>query len=802
MSVSFATVRRPLSLVALAAVCLVLGLVITAGGARLAALGGSTYYVLLGLALLATSVLLWRRRAAAAWVYALATLATVIWALVESGLDGWALLPRIVPMAVLGLWFALPGVARALAERTGTGAGRRARLRRWLGPALCAVALAAFAAGYLHERFVPATAHRVAAGGPIERAANWPAFGSTIAGDRFTPAAQVTPQNVAQLELAWSYRTGDAARPTDVPWAGHTFQSTPINVGDSLYLCTPHNVVIALDAETGHERWRYDPDVNTHGVPHLACRGVAYVQGAGSGEACDERLLMGTVDDRLVAIDRATGRPCDDFGADGFVDLTEGLGLNPPGYHYVTSPPTVVAGVAVVGSFILDNQSNDQAPGVVRAYDVRTGELRWAWDVISPTGRPAPAPGESFPRNTPNAWTVFSADPELGLVYVPTGNTPPDFYGALRRPEQNRYSSSIVALDVQTGDVRWSFQTVYVDVWDFDVGSQPVLTDFRTDTGRVPALIAPTKRGEIFVLDRRTGVPVAEVIDRPVPQDPPEGERLSPTQPYSIGMPSFAPRDLTEARMWGATPIDQLWCRIRFRSHRYEGQFTPLSTRGSIVYPSSFGSIDWGSVAVDPERRLMIVNSTALPYVDTLIPRARAQAENVLEYDPSQQEPPALLQGRFAQAGTPFAVETLPMLSPLGIPCHQPPWGELSAVDLETRKTVWRRPLGTTRDHAPLGIPFPMGVFNLGGSVTTRGGVVFIGATIDQYLRGFDVETGRELWRARLPAGGQSNPMSYVAPSGRQFVVIAAGGHTSMQTRKGDYVLAYALPGAASSAAP
>jgi quinoprotein glucose dehydrogenase/quinate dehydrogenase (quinone) len=795
MSAAFEPVRRP---VALAAVCGALGAVFAIGGARLISLGGSIYYCLLGLALVATGVLVWRRHRAAAWLYAATTAGTFVWAVTEAHLDAWALLPRIVPVATLGLWFARPGVRRALVFGSFPESGTE-WVHAWLGPLLFVAALGLVAASFAYGRFEPRIAHRAPPSVRIERDTAWPAFGNTNAGDRYSPAEAISPENAGRLELAWSYRTGDRPLPDDPPWAGHTFQSTPINIGDSLYVCTPHDVVIALDADTGKERWRYDPDVNTHGVPHLACRGVAYVAGAGTGATCDERLLIGTLDDRLVAIDRATGQPCHDFGRDGMVDLTEGLGLTPPGYHYVTSPPTIVGGVAVVGSFVLDNQSNDEAPGVVRAYDVRTGEMRWAWDAISPTGRATIAPGEAYPRNTPNAWTVFSADPDLGLVYVPTGNAPPDFYGALRRPEQNRYSSSIVALDVQTGDVRWSFQTVHADVWDFDIGSQPVLTEFKTDLGFVPALIAPTKRGEIFVLDRRNGRPLAEVVEKRVPQNPVEGERLSPTQPYSIGMPSFAPRDLTEARMWGATPLDQLWCRIQFRGHRYEGQFTPLSTQGSIVYPSSFGVIDWGSVSVDPERRLMIVNSSALPYIDTLIPRERANAAKIVPYDPSSNEMPALLSARFAQAGTPFAVETLPFLSPLGIPCHQPPWGELSAVDLDTRRIVWRRPLGTTRDHAPLGIPFPMGVFNIGGSVTTRGGVVFIGATIDAYLRAFDVETGRELWKSRLPAGGQSNPMTYVSPrTGRQYVVIAAGGHTSMMTRKGDYVLAYALPATAS----
>ena len=355
-------------------------------------------------------------------------------------------------------------------------------------------------------------------------------------------------------------------------------------------------------------------------------------------------------------------------------------------------------------------------------------------------------------------------------------------------------------LDATTGEVRWSFQTTPRAVWDYDIGSQPVLVDLPSANGMQRALLAPTKVGEIFLLDRATGRPLAEVAEKPVPQDPVPGERLSPTQPFSVGMPSFTPPDLREASMWGASPLDQLWCRIEFRRTRYDGLYTPITTQRTIAFPSPMGTIDWGSVAVDPERRVMIVNSTGVPFIDRLIPRDEARTMGIRPYSGFDPKKPgdassSHLKSLWAQDGTPYAVEFLPFLSPLKIPCHQPPWGEIAAVDLDTRRTLWRRPLGNTRDHALLGLPFPTGMLNLGGAVVTRGGVAFIAATADHYLRAFDVETGAELWRAGLPAGGQANPMTYVSRrSGRQYVVIAAGGHGTLQTRPGDYVMAYALP--------
>jgi len=768
----------------------VLGLALLAGGAQLARLGGSLYYVVSGFMLLLTAWLAWRRDARAAWGYAAFTLGTLCWAVWETGFYPWAMMPRVIAPALLGLWFAMPWVKRSLRLSSAATAA---------GPLLLLAAVALIAGGHYARQFKPAASAGRPAGHGTPAASDWASFGGPPDATRFVPAEQINRSNVHALEVAWTYRTKDARRATDPSFANTPFELTPLKIDDSLFLCTPHNVVIAIDADSGEERWRYDPQVDTTGVPHLACRGLSY-HAAGARGTCAARLLMGTLDNRLLALDAKTGQPCEDFGVGGSVDLKPGLGLEdfPKGWYYPTSPPLIVGHVAVIGAFILDSQSTDMPSGVVRGYDVQSGKLLWAWDAASPTSIKNPAPDTKYRRSTANFWTVGSANAALGLLFIPTGNVPPDFWAGQRVPEVERYPSSIVALDVETGDVRWHFQTVHHDMWDFDVGSQPVLVDFKTPRGIVPALIAPTKRGEIFVLDQRTGVPLTEVVEKKVPQGAAAGDWTSPTQPYSTGFPSFAPKDLSEADMWGATPLDQLWCRVRFKKSRYEGQFTPQSTQGTVVYAGSFGIIDWGSVSVDPERGLMIVNTSQLPYYQRLIPRIDADRLGVKPYgrrSPGDPPPDRSTFTYFAQQGTPFAIDSWAFLSPVGYPCNQPPWGTVAAVDLNTRTVIWRRPLGTTRDAAPLGIALPTGVFNLGGTVTTRGGVTFVGATVDNYLRAFDTETGRELWEGRLPAGGQANPISYVSgKSGRQFVVIAAGGHPTLRTQLGDYIVAFALP--------
>jgi quinoprotein glucose dehydrogenase len=771
----------------LAMVLLAVGLGMAVGGIRLARAGGSLYYLLAGSGLAIAGILAWRRQAAAAWLFFGITLATLIWALLESGLDPWALLPRLGLFAVLGVWFWMPWVRRAL------GLGRGALL----GPALFGGIAALIFGSYAAQRFqpLPATAQTYTADAP--GGTEWPQFGNTLAANRYVAAAQINRGNVAKLAQAWVYRTADKPHADEPAVIGVTFQVTPIKLGDALYFCTGRNTVIGIDADTGQEIWRRDTHTETKDAPHLACRGLASHVAAGDA-LCATRLLMGTVDNRLLALDAKTGESCADFGTNGAVDLMQGLGESLPGYSYVTSPPTVVNHVIVVGQWIFDNQSTDEPPGVVRGYDAITGRLLWAWDALSPLAHPPLQPGESYPRDTPNLWSIGSGDEQLGLVFLPMGNPPPDFFGGQRSKEQDRYNASVVALDVNTGNVSWSYQTVHHDIWDYDIGAQPVLIDFDTPAGRQPALALATKRGEIFILDRRNGQPLTAVEERPVPQQPAQGEWLSPTQPYSVGFPSFAPADLHESSMWGATPLDQLWCRVHFKEARYQGQFTPHSTQGAIIHAGSFGVIDWGSVSIDPERRLMLVNTSWMPFRQTLIPRKNADQLGVKPYGMAKagdKPRDASAYTMFAQTGTPYAIDSSAFLSPLGFPCHEPPWGGLAAIDLTRKKVLWQRPLGTTRDAAPLGIALPTGVFNLGGSVTTKGGLVFLGATIDNYLRAFDTETGAELWRGRLPAGGQANTLSFVSgKTGRQYVVIAAGGHASMRTKQGDFVVAFALP--------
>jgi quinoprotein glucose dehydrogenase/quinate dehydrogenase (quinone) len=380
---------------------------------------------------------------------------------------------------------------------------------------------------------------------------------------------------------------------------------------------------------------------------------------------------------------------------------------------------------------------------------------------------------------------VASADEALGLVHLPMGNATPDYVSMHRTPEDGRYSSSVVALDARTGKLRWTFQTVHNDIWDYDIGSQPVLFDMpMPGGGSVPALAQPTKQGEIYILDRRTGKPLTQVVERKVPAGNTPGEHYAPTQPFSVGFPSPLGKDpLREADMWGATPLDQLWCRIRFKSARYDGRYTPPGEDLSIQYPSNFGVMDWGSATIDEGRKLLLINSSHLPMTNQLIPRPHAdrikQDKGHPLYSP--------------QKGTPYGANVAMMLSPLGIPCNAPPWGKLTAIDLASRKIAWQVPFGTTADSAPLGIAVP-GAPNIAGSVVTAGGVLFIGASIDDYLRAFDVRTGKELWRGRLPAGGQAAPISYVGKDGRQYVVIAAGGHQMLKTKMGEHLVAYALP--------
>jgi len=618
--------------------------------------------------------------------------------------------------------------------------------------------------------------------GPIS---GWPQWGGSDGGLHFSPLTQVDRENVSRLQVAWTYRIGGLtnARDGDLP----ALEATPIMAEGRLYLCSSLNKVVALDPETGRELWSYDPKIRTEGKVLLNCRGVTYYRDeyADPGRACVARILLGTLDGRLLALDAATGQRCRDFGADGTVDLLAGLGQVRPGEYGVSSPPVIAAGRIIVGGYVVDNMRNDVPAGVIRAFDVHTGVLSWAWNPLPPGRLDAElAPrGETYARGTANAWAPFSVDRERGLVFIPTGNTSPDYFGGMRHG-LDYYSSSVVALEASTGRVVWHFQTVHHDLWDYDVPAQPVLFDFPTDHGPVPALAQPTKQGNIFILDRTSGVPLVAVEERPAPQGGAViDETPAPTQPIPSN-PAYVlhPGDLTEADMWGFTPWDRGKCREQFRKFRYQGLYTPPSLQGSILFPHGLGIMNWGGIAIDPRRDLLIVNTSRVPTSILLVPRK--DADSMIKVG----------EALGPMLGTPYAFKIRPLLSPFGAPCNAPPWGTLTAIDLRAGKRVWEVPLGTTRDVAPFPFWFKLGVPSLGGPLITASGVVFIAATTDNFIRAFDIDSGKTLWEARLPAGGQATPMTYrLRPDGKQYIVIAAGGNKMLKTTLGDYFVAYSL---------
>ncbi len=498
---------------------------------------------------------------------------------------------------------------------------------------------------------------------------------------------------------------------------------------------------------------------------------------------------MPTADARLIALNPDNGAVCSAFGGGkGEIDLAANMPNPRPGSYYSTSPVVVTNKLVIVGGTVLDNASTREQSGVIRAFDVDTGALVWNWDSGNPENTAPLAPGQTYTANSPNSWSISSVDENLGMVYVPMGNQPPDQWGGQRSADVEKYASSVVALDLANGKVRWVFQTVHHDLWDYDVPSQPSLIDLTVNGAVVPALVQPTKQGELFVLDRRTGTPIHKVEEVPAPQGAAAGDFTAPTQPVTAL--SFDPPKLSGRDMWGATVFDQLACRIAFHKLRYEGRYTPPSTQGSLVYPGNFGVFNWGSVAVDPQRQIAFTTPTYLAFVSKLIPRPDATRLMVQSDGPPKGALPALNEN----FGAPFAVELSPFTSPLGIPCTAPPWGYVAGADLANGKVAWKHRNGTVRDLAPVPLPFRMGVPNLGGPIMTAGGVAFLSGSLDYFVRAYDVTSGQQLWESRLPAGGQATPMTYTGADGRQYLLVVAGGHGSTNTKSGDYVMAYALP--------
>jgi quinoprotein glucose dehydrogenase len=778
------------------------------GGGQLLLAGGSGYYAVAGVLLLAAGWGVARRSAMGLWLFALCLLGTALWSVWETGLDWWPLAARLGLPWLMGLLLVLPWTVRSLRHEPDMGQNRG------LAPAHAALALVVLGTAILaglsfgrqrdaHEtlgRFAgsAAAASDLPADGQVTAVQNmsmvatdpggprsppalqgdaaaavpdgeWHAYGRTGAGQRYSPLRQIGTHNARLLQLAWEFRTGDVrGKPGDPEET--TFEVTPLKIGERLFLCTPHQSVIALDATTGKQLWRRDlPLPSGLALQHLTCRGLSYQSAqaaaqfdAAAGQAhsavapaarkagaratapaaqpeaasaaagssddegrCTAKLFMATADGKVVALDPADGKTCSNVaGGLGSIDLWQGMPERKPGAYYSTSPVVVARDRIIVGGTVLDNHSTREPSGVIRAFDIRSGALLWAWD----PGRPdssAPLPqGQTYVPSSPNSWSISSVDEALGLVYVPMGNAPPDQWGGRRSAEAERYSSSVVALDLATGAVRWVFQTVHHDLWDYDVPAQPSLIDLEIGGASVPALVQPTKQGELFVLDRRTGQPLLPVTEVPAPQGAARGDRTAPTQPHS--QLSFNPPALAERDMWGATPLDQLWCRLAFRRLRYEGRFTPPSEQGSLIYPGNFGVFNWGGVAVDP------------------------------------------------------------------------PWGFVVGADLRTGQIAWQRRNGT-RDLSPLPLGFRMGVPGIGGPLMTAGGVAFYSGALDNYVRAYDVDSGRQLWQDRLPAGGQATPMTYLGADQRQYLLVVAGGHGSTGTKAGDSVRAYALPAEAAA---
>lgn len=775
------------------------GLTLVVGGALLMASGGSLYYLAAGLAIMASGVLVWCASRLGVWLYGAMLVGTVAWSIWEVRFDAWALLPRLVVPFVIGLGLLLPSVRKA---------GEPIRISRGIsgGPALVVGLAGAILVGWAANAAGPGRP-----ADPVWQVGNavpaperlpqpladvsggeWHHWGNDRGGTRFSPLEEINTSNVARLQVAWEADFGPGNK-------GRTgaMQATPLMVGDTLYLCNMANEIIAYDAETGSERWRHDmtADMSPAGRP---CRGVAYHRAPEANGACAARIISPTQTAELVAVDATTGEVCKEFGDNGRINLREGLREAPLAHYYISSAPQIVRGKIVVGGPVLDGQIWNGPSGVIRAYDAVTGQLAWAFDVGNPERQGVPGPGEEYTPSTPNSWAPISADEELGLVYLPIGNTNgSDYYGGMRRPFDDAISSSVIALDAETGRLRWTFQTLHHDIWDYDVASQPTLVDLPTADGVRRALIQPSKRGDVFVIDRVTGEPIKPVAELPVPQGGiAEGERLSPTQPFSVGMPSFRGPDLREADMWGITPLDQMICRLQFVRSRYEGHLTPLTPgKPTIISPGYGGGSNWGSASVDVDRGILITNTNRMPNRMTLITRDEAERQGVSVYSGE-----GAASAARPQMNTPYAITGGPFLSTVtGAPCIRPPYGVLTATDLASGRVIWTKPLGTARDSGPFGmashLPVEMGTPVVGGSLVTRGGLTFIAATQERTFRAFDTTTGELLWQTRLPGGGNAVPMTYRAPkSGRQFVVIAAPGNAGLRSQRSTKLVAFALP--------
>ncbi|MFY0401854.1 membrane-bound PQQ-dependent dehydrogenase, glucose/quinate/shikimate family [Pantoea dispersa] len=774
----------------------ILGVALLYMGGKLLMMGGSAFYALMAVGLLITAILLFRNQRSALSLYAVLMWITLAWMIWEVGFDKWQWIPRGDLFGVIGLWLAMPWVVKPLYQ------GQR-RFHGLLGSTVAIMIILVIGLCFYDPLPQAGTITNAREQNSEQGAsADWTAYGGTADGLRFSALNQITKENVRNLEVAWTYHTGDLRQDNDA--TEYTFEATPLKANGMLYFCTPHNEVHALDPQSGAVKWKYTPAKDrSYLQQHQTCRGVSYYAGAPAAvqdtaatpAMCRKRIFNATTDARLIALDADSGKPCADFGNNGVVDLHANMGEVRPHALMQTAAPLVAGNLVIVGGSVMDNGFNSGNPsGVIRAYDVQSGRLVWNFDPANPQNTAPIAAGQTYPQDTPVAWGTLSADLKNGLVYVPFGNASPDELGIERDANSNteKFRDALVALDLQTGAFKWRYQSSHHDLWDRDNPSQPSLVDIDYQGQKQPVVILPTKTGNLFVLNRLTGQPVYPVNDVKVSTEGGvPGEKFAATQPVSSL--NFIPQPLTEKSMWGITPFDQMACRMDFRSLRYDGNpWTPATEGGSLVFPGNIGVFNWGSVAVDPQRQMLIAAPVRLAYKYNLIKRTPATATERL----------------FTKDGQPYwnenfhgdyAIHIQQLASGLGIPCIAPPWGRMVGVDLKTGKTEWLRRVGTTKNLKTSFLPgrfpigFPMGMVAHGGPLLTAGDLVFHGATADNFIRAYDSTTGELLWQQELSAGAQATPSTYMGSDGKQYVVIAAGGHGSLGTKAGDSVVAFRL---------
>lgn len=773
-----------------------IGLFFTIGGIYHISVGGefsSYFYTVLGVLTLISAILLFKNRMCGFWLAALALVLSIIWALYERGFNFWAFEVRVLtPLGVAILaYFAV----------------KKAQL-----PKLAVAVNTIFVLGFIAIFAGLFTSHTgFTSDGKWykphesnEKPDNWYAYGRTSDSQRFAPFTQINRDNVDDLEVAWEYHNGDKGPGSE--------QNVPLQIGNMLYTCSKNGIVAAIDADTGKQIWSFDS--GDRAPVQQRCRSVGYfdlrtnspheptgdnVPPSEPG-SCTQRIIAATPKARFAALDALNGQLCKDFGQDGYVDAKENLGEVKPGYYIPTTGPTMAKDMFVFGAWIWDNQEVGEPSGVIRAFDSKTGELRWAWDLAEPRTDKEPFNGKEYTRETPNSWPGMTYDEKTETLFIPLGNQTPDFYGYNRSDVVNDYASSTVALNVNNGKEKWHYQTTHYDLWDYDVSSPPVvMDDIKSDYTQKPtrSVLQPTKRAQLFVLDLENGKPVAEVEEKDVnnAKSPIDKEKpLSKTQPYSTGMPyAFpTPDNFTEDSTWGMTLFDQLMCRTEFkRDVVYEGDFTPVGYKKTLAAPGNHGGYNWGGASYDPQNQVVYLNDERIPAIYQMIP----QKDYPKLKEDGKTDPRIFNVAE--QRGTPSGIIKALWLTALGTPCSEPSFGNVLAIDMKTRKILWEAPVGTPADTeikgVPIGLPVATGMPTYAGVTATAGGLVFFAGSQDFYLRAYDAATGKEVWKYRLPVGASATPMSYISPkTGTQYIVVTVGG-AAHSPKTGDYVIAFAL---------